>query len=40
MAPHFECRDGRVVHQEVTDAPISIAEWSRILGRFRDEPAV
>ena len=40
IEPHFECRDGRVLHQEITDAPISLADWSKILGRFRAEPAV
>jgi hypothetical protein len=40
MEPHFECRGGRVLHQEITDAPIPMSEWSRILGRFREESAV
>jgi len=40
MEPHFECRGGRVLHQDITDAPIPISEWSRILGRFREESAV
>jgi hypothetical protein len=40
MEPHFECRGGRVLHQEITDAPIQVSEWSRILGRFREESAV
>jgi hypothetical protein len=34
VEPHFLCHDGRVVWQEVTDAPIPVSEWSRILGRF------
>ena len=40
MEPHFECRGGRVVHQEITDAPLPVSAWSSILGRFREEPAV
>lgn len=40
IEPHFECRDGRVLHQEITDSPMPITEWSRILGRFRQDPAV
>jgi len=34
IEPHFLCRDGRVVFQEITDAPIPVSAWSRILGRF------
>lgn len=37
MTPHFLCRDGEVVWQEITDAGIPLAEWSEILGHF-DEP--
>ena len=40
MEPHFECAGGRVLHQDITDAPIPISEWSSILGRFREESAV
>ena len=36
MAPHFLCRDGEVVWQEVTDAGISLSGWSRILGHFEE----
>ncbi len=34
IEPHFLCRDGRVVWQEITDAPIPVSEWSRVKGRF------
>ena len=34
VEPHFLCRDGRVVWQEITDAPIPVSGWSHILGRF------
>jgi hypothetical protein len=34
IAPHFLCRDGRVLWQEITDAPIPISAWSGILGQF------
>ena len=40
MAPHFECRDGRVLHQDITDSPLPLFAWKGILGRFREEPAV
>jgi hypothetical protein len=36
MAPHFLCRDGEVVCQEVTDAGIPLAGWTRILGHFEE----
>jgi hypothetical protein len=36
MAPHFLCRDGEVVWQEVTDAGIPLADWTRILGHFEE----
>jgi len=39
MEPHFECRRGRVLYQEITDAPLPVSEWARILGRFREESA-
>jgi hypothetical protein len=39
IEPHFFCEDGRVVWQEITDAPIPISGWSRILGRFEDSAA-
>ena len=35
IEPHFLCRDGRVLFQEITDAPLPVASWNRILGRFR-----
>lgn len=34
VAPHFFCRDGRILWQEITDAPIPVSAWSRILGQF------
>jgi hypothetical protein len=34
IEPHFLCRNGRVVFQEITDAPIPLSAWSGILGRF------
>lgn len=40
MDPHFECRDGAVLYQDITDSPLPISFWSRILGRFREESAV
>ena len=40
MEPHFECRHGRVIHQDVTDAPLPLSAWSSILGRFREETAI
>jgi hypothetical protein len=36
IEPHFLCRDGRVLWQEITDAPIPISGWSRILGHFEE----
>jgi hypothetical protein len=35
IAPYFLCRDGRVLWQEITDAPIPISAWSGILGQFK-----
>ena len=34
VAPHFLCRDGRILWQEITDAPIPVSAWSGILGQF------
>jgi hypothetical protein len=34
VAPHFLCRHGRVLWQEITDAPIPVSAWSGILGQF------
>ena len=34
VAPHFLCRHGRTVWQEITDAPIPVSAWSGILGQF------
>lgn len=35
IAPHFLCRGGRVLFQEITDAPAPVSSWTGILGRFR-----
>jgi hypothetical protein len=41
VEPHFLCRGGEVLYQEVTDAGISLTGWSGILGHFEEEaPAV
>ena len=37
VAPHFVCRDGEVVHQDVTDAGVRLVGWSGILGHFEPE---
>jgi hypothetical protein len=34
IEPHFLCREGRVLWQEITDAPIPVSAWSGILGQF------
>ena len=34
VAPHFLCRDERILWQEITDAPIPVSAWSGILGQF------
>jgi hypothetical protein len=39
VEPHFFCRSGRVVWQEITDAPIPVSGWSRILGHFEESKA-
>jgi hypothetical protein len=39
IEPHFFCEAGRVVWQEITDAPMAISGWSRILGRFEESKA-
>jgi hypothetical protein len=39
MEPHFLCRDGSVVCQEITDAGIRLTGWSGILGHFDEEAA-
>lgn len=39
VEPHFFCEDGRVVWQEITDAPIPVSDWSRILGHFEESKA-
>jgi hypothetical protein len=35
IAPHFLCREGRVVYQDVTDSPEPVTSWKQILGRFQ-----
>ena len=35
IAPHYLCRDGSVVFQDITDAPMPVSSWKGILGRFR-----
>ena len=39
VEPHFRCCDGRVLWQEITDAPIPISDWSAILGHFEEAAA-
>jgi len=36
IEPHFLCRDGRVLWQEISDAPIPVSAWSGILGHFEE----
>ncbi len=36
IEPHFRCRDGRVLWQDITDAPIPLSSWSGILGHFEE----
>jgi hypothetical protein len=41
MEPHFVCRGGEVLSQEITDAGFSLTGWSGILGHFETRaPAV
>ncbi|MEO8190221.1 MAG: hypothetical protein ABI682_07740 [Acidobacteriota bacterium] len=35
IEPHFLCSNGRVVYQDISDAPIPLSAWTGILGRFR-----
>ena len=37
MAPHFLCRGGEAIRQEITDAGIPPSEWTRILGHFEED---
>ena len=37
VEPHFRCRDGRVLWQEITESPIPISAWSGILGHFEED---
>jgi hypothetical protein len=34
VEPLFFCQEGRVLWQEISDAPIPVSAWSGILGRF------
>ena len=36
IEPHFQCREGRVLFQEITEAPIPMSSWSGILGHFEE----
>jgi hypothetical protein len=36
MEPHFLCRGGEVLFQEITDAGIPLSDWSEILGHFEE----
>ena len=36
IEPHFLCSDGHVVYQEITEAPIPVESWKKVMGRFRD----
>jgi len=36
IAPHFACRDGRVLWQDITDSPLPPGDWRRILGHFEE----
>lgn len=39
IEPHFLCENGQVLWQEITDAPIAVSGWSRILGHFEESQA-
>ena len=39
IEPHFLCADGRVLWQEITDAPIPVSDWSHVLGHFEESKA-
>ena len=36
IEPHYLCRDGHVLYQDITDAPLPVASWKKVMGRFRD----
>ena len=36
IEPHYLCREGHVLYQDITDAPIPVESWKRVMGRFRD----
>jgi hypothetical protein len=36
IEPHFRCRDGRVLWQDISDAPLPVSSWSGVLGHFED----
>lgn len=36
IEPHYLCRDGHVLYQDITDAPMPVSSWKSVMGRFRD----
>ena len=36
IEPHFFCRDGHVLWQDITDAPIPVSRWTGIFGHFEE----
>jgi hypothetical protein len=36
IEPHYLCREGHVLYQDITDAPIPVESWKRVMGRFRE----
>ena len=39
IEPHYLCRDGHVLYQDITDAPLPVASWKRVMGRFLEADA-
>ncbi|HYK41290.1 MAG TPA: hypothetical protein VE007_02800 [Thermoanaerobaculia bacterium] len=39
IEPHYLCRDGHVLYQDITDAPIPVSCWNRVMGRFLEADA-
>jgi hypothetical protein len=37
IEPHYLCSDGHVLYQDITDAPVPVASWKKVMGRFRDQ---
>jgi hypothetical protein len=35
IEPHYLCRDGRVLYQDITDAPLQVSSWKKVMGRFQ-----